>query len=176
MKNEEINFKNLMVSGWELDIFNVLCYFEIKLFFTERTDTLILIACIDNQFGMLFNQRRQSQDRVLREKILAMTSDSKLWMDAYSAKQFSDLEAPQICVDADFLAKAVQGDYCFAECVNVAPYEIQIEKIVLYKWNRVYPADRWFPIPLQENGWRLLQTTDFAGFSHETITEEIYIK
>ena len=35
--------------------------------------TMIIIAAVDDRNGMMFNHRRQSQDKVLREKILSLT-------------------------------------------------------------------------------------------------------
>lgn len=69
------------------------------------------IVCVDDGLGMLFNHRRQSQDVVLRERILGYTAGSKLWMNHYSEKQFDTENAPQINVDDSFLAEAVEGDY-----------------------------------------------------------------
>lgn len=137
---------------------------------------MILIACVDDKLGMLFNRRRQSQDRILRERILQLTDGKTLWMNEYSRKQFGDAEIPQIRVSETFLQEAGEGDYCFLETVDPAPYEASIEQIVLYKWNRVYPADVHFSIPLQEHGWKIVQTTDFPGSSHDKITEEVYTK
>ena len=51
---------------------------------------MIIVICADDKNGMMFNGRRQSQDRILREKILADAGNSKIWMNAYSAKQFGD--------------------------------------------------------------------------------------
>ena len=48
---------------------------------------MILIVCVDDHNGMMFNHRRQSQDRVLRADILELTGGKKLWMNAYSRKQ-----------------------------------------------------------------------------------------
>ena len=109
---------------------------------------MILITCVDNNMGMLFNHRRQSQDRVLKERI----------------------------IDEHFLSKAACNDICFVEDCSVAPFEQKIEKIILYKWNRDYPADFYFDIPLSEHGWKLISSEDFVGFSHDKITEEIYVK
>lgn len=80
---------------------------------------------------------------------------------------------PQICVDENFLENAADGEYCFAEDIDVAPYEERTERIILYKWNRRYPADLVFGVNLN-NGWRLIAAEDFQGNSHEKITEEIY--
>lgn len=135
---------------------------------------MILIACLDDAGGMMFNQRRQSQDRVLRQHILEETAGAKLWMNAYSAKQFAADGSPQ--VDEEFLDKAAPGEFCFIETMGAAGYEERIEKIIVYRWNRSYPADFYFDIPLAEHGWRLARAEEFAGYSHEKITKEVYEK
>lgn len=75
---------------------------------------MILIACADDNLGMLFNSRRQSMDRVLRARLLKLCGTHKLWMNAYSRAQF-DETFEGITVDEDFMAKAGCDDYCFAE-------------------------------------------------------------
>jgi len=137
---------------------------------------MIIIACVDDNMGMMFNHRRQSQDRVLRERILDATKGGKLWMNHYSAKQFSENDAPQINVDDNFISEAGDGEYCFAEDCDVTPYLRWVEKIILYRWNRRYPLDQTFPIGLSAGGWKLIHTEEFAGSSHGKITEEIYTR
>ena len=134
---------------------------------------MILITCVDDKMGMLFIKRRQSMDSVLRERVLKMCAGKKLWMNEYSRKQF-DAAAEGISVDDDFMAKAGEDDYCFVENISPKAYEGQFKQIVLYKWNRVYPADLYFDMDL--TNWRLAQSSDFAGSSHDKITEEIYVK
>lgn len=138
---------------------------------------MIVIACVDNNMGMLFNQRRQSQDRLLREKILQRCEDHKLWMNAYSYKQFEEQAANKditICVAEDFLTRAEAEDYCFVENADVANCSNEIEQIILYCWNRDYPADFYFTVPVHSKPWRLVSLEDFCGSSHEKITEEVY--
>lgn len=131
---------------------------------------MILLCCVDDHMGMTFNHRRQSQDRILRQRILELSAGF-LWMNEYSAKQFTDA-AGQIIVDPDFTHKCPNGAYCFVEDVPVQM--LLPERIILYRWNRTYPADTYFDIPLTE--WNLLHVYDFPGYSHERITEEVYIK
>lgn len=133
-----------------------------------------VIVCVDDNMGMVFNRRRQSQDHILRERILTLTEDSVLWMNAYSKKQFTGVSAPQIRVNESFLELAGAGDFCFVENLPLFPYEDKIEALILYKWNRKYPADRRFDIPLAEHGWALGKCLDFPGSSHKKITEERY--
>ena len=94
-------------------------------------------------------------------------------MNAYSRSQF-DETVEGITVDEDFMDKAGIGDYCFAENISVKAYEKQISKLVIFKWNRVYPADLYFDINLKK--CHLVKSSEFAGSSHDKITEEIYIK
>ena len=67
---------------------------------------MILIVCVDDHNGMMFNHRRQSQDRILRGDILELAEGKILWMDAYSKKQFVEEGMTQIRVEEDFLQKA----------------------------------------------------------------------
>lgn len=142
---------------------------------------MILITCVDNNMGMLFNHRRQSQDRVLKERILKSASGKIFWMNHYSENQFKEFEnyinnSQNYNIDEHFLSKAACNDICFVEDCSVAPFEQKIEKIILYKWNRDYPDDFYFDIPLSEHGWKLISSEDFVGSSHDKITEEIYVK
>lgn len=135
-----------------------------------------IIVCIDDNYGMMFNKRRQSQDRVLREHIFSLSSQSRLWINHYTEKQFSQdgNSAVHLNVDDKFLDKAAPGEYCFVEDAPVASYESRAEKIILFKWNRKYPGDFHFDIDLSGGGWKLTSTEDFPGSSHEKITMEVY--
>ena len=46
---------------------------------------MIIMICLDDRGGMLFNKRRQSQDVLLRQQILTETAGGRLWMNSYSA-------------------------------------------------------------------------------------------
>ena len=132
-----------------------------------------IIVCLDDQNGMFFGTRRQSKDCILRQDILKMTEDAVLWMNAYSAGQFTE-EAPQLRIDEDFLEKAAPDDWCFVENVSVGQVAESVNQVVIYRWNRKYPATVKFPGELFQNRWKLTERRDFPGFSHETITKEVY--
>lgn len=136
-----------------------------------------IIVCVDERFGMMFHNRRQSQDRGLRKRILELTAGKTLRMNHYSYKQFEKDEkitdSNLICQEG-FLSCAEEDDYCFVEDADIQPYLPQIKTIVLYKWNRSYPFDWKFSLDLI--GWTLQSVREFAGSSHERITEEIYIR
>ena len=76
-----------------------------------------IIVCVDNQNGMMFNHRRQSQDRVLRKRILELTGGKKLWMNAYSQKQFLQGNMPKEQEQSGQLGQSgqIQADETFLE-------------------------------------------------------------
>lgn len=77
-------------------------------------------------------------------------------------------------IDDAFLQEAAQGEYCFVEDAPLAPFEKWIERIVIFRWNRTYPADRYFDLQLGSGQWHLVGTSEFAGHSHDLITMEVY--
>ncbi len=135
---------------------------------------MVLVICVDDNNGMMFNNRRQSQDRELRKRIGELSNGHRLFMNNYSFKQFKNYEYDNIIVDESFLVNAKNGDYCFVENTDIKNYNSNIEKIVIYKWNREYPFDVKFSLPLQE--WNLESSFDFKGYSHHKITEEVWTK
>lgn len=64
------------------------------------------------------------------------------------------------------------GDYCWVEDKHLAPYADKLEQVVTFKWNRKYPGDFYFDLPLEQ--WSLVSTEEFSGSSHEKITKEVY--
>lgn len=137
---------------------------------------MTVIVCVDDDFGMMFGKRRQSQDKALRARILEITGENSLYMNEYSSRQFKEENTENIKISEDFLQKSEKGSFCFVENLPLIPFENKIEKLIVYKWNRRYPSDMKFDIPLSGGKWKLIKTEDFKGNSHDKITEEVYSK
>lgn len=133
-----------------------------------------VIVCIDDNYGMMFNKRRLSKDITLTKKIAEITKSSKLWLNKYSYSLFEQLNTSNINVDENYLAEATNGEFCFVEDKELKPYEKWIENLIVFRWNRSYPADQTLDIDLSK--WRLSKTNEFEGNSHEKITMEVYVK
>lgn len=140
----------------------------------EHTEgsAVIIAVCIDSRGGMLFNRRRQSQDQAQREDLLAFCGGGPLWIAPYTAPLFSG--RAEVVADEDFLSKAGAGEVCFVEDRAVAPFAEQIEAVVLYNWNRVYPAGVHLDFDPAAAGFTMTERREFPGTSHEKITREIY--
>ena len=144
---------------------------------------MTVFVCVDDTMGMAFNGRRQSRDSAVVEDILRSCGGMPQ-MDGRSEKLFGEgggdtssaslhsAPSPQGeglfgasgggCADAYFMEFA-----CEEEVLQKA------ERIVLYRWNRAYPADVKFTMP---GGFTLKESRDFAGSSHEKITREEYTR
>lgn len=132
-----------------------------------------VIVAVDDDFGMMFNKRRQSQDKVVREKLLNLVGNRKLYMNEYTMKQFTE-PSDVIAVDEDFLQIAESGDFCFVENQNLSGVTDRIDEMILIKWNRQYPSDFKLDVQPEKIGLQLKHEEEFVGNSHEKITMQIW--
>ena len=133
-----------------------------------------IIVCLDDNGGMTFNHRRQSRDRALIDDIIATVGDAELYIDEYSKSLFEGKSA-NIVVSSDMPNDAGMGKYCFVENKPISLF-LGVEELVIYRWNRIYPRDLTFDFDLEKNGFSLVNSCEFAGYSHEKITKEIFRK
>ncbi len=131
---------------------------------------MTLIVTLDEKNGMMFGNRRQAKDRALCERILSLTKGKNLLVSPYSAPLFPEKEELLVLEDPSENAEA--DDFIFVEDTPLPG----AEKYIVYRWNRRYPATRFFDKDLKKEGFTLIRKEDFAGFSHERITEEIWQK
>lgn len=132
---------------------------------------MILAVCVDDKLGMLFNKRRQSKDRELRKDLLSLT-DRTLWVNEYTAKQFTEDEKMWLNIQENFLNDIGEDDLCFVENLPLTDCEEKVTKLILYHWNRIYPSDVQLPFDL--TNWELESEYEFKGYSHDKITRRIY--
>lgn len=132
---------------------------------------MTVIFCIDDDNGISFGGRRQSSDRVLKERIFALIGDTPLYMSEYSKGQFADFE--NISVTENYLEECADG-CCFAENLDFLEKTDDIDRVIVYHWNRKYPSD--VKVPEFYNSYKLSSTFEFEGSSHDKITEEVYLK
>lgn len=132
-----------------------------------------VIACIDDNGGILFNNRRVSRDKLVIENILDYIKPNILYITDFSTNLFADhMDSNKIKIieEIDYGS----DDYYFIENISLNDYCKYIDEIVIYKWNRVYPSDFKFNIDL--NCYNKIKELEFVGNSHDLITREIYSK
>lgn len=136
---------------------------------------MLIFCAVDDDNGLMFNHRRQSMDRVLRERIVKIARKGVLWMDSYSARQFDPLPV-NAHVSEEFLVKAGAGEFCFVEDRHLSGVSDRIEAVYLFHWNRRYPSDFKLDFIPAEHGFYRTFAEDFAGYSHDDITMELWEK
>ena len=95
----------------------------------------------------------------------------QLWMSGYTARQFSP--QPENVRITEDLAAVPEG-YCFVETQDPGTWATPPAGLIVYRWNRIYPADLFCTLPLEQ--WTLVRREEFAGSSHEKITKEVYTR
>lgn len=130
---------------------------------------MILIVCLDLNNGMYFNNRRQSRDREVIKDIAFITKNNNLIMTEYSRKLFEN-ECENIVITDDFKGEYLENDFCFVENEDVQLENVK--KIIVYRWDKVYPSDYC----LNLEGYHLTSTLEFKGYSHEKIVKEVYLR
>lgn len=135
-----------------------------------------IIVCVDDNNGMMFNKRRQSRDRVLIQDIIANLDGSNLLIAPYSEKLFEDSDIDAFFISDFILDEAEPDDFCFIENKALKKYASKINELIIYHWNRKYPADTYLDIDPTSLGMKLITTTEFVGSSHDKLTKELYRK
>ena len=128
-----------------------------------------IIVCLDDKNGMLFNKRRQSQDKILRLNIKQFIHNKNLFMNNYSYKLFKDIDTGNIKVSEDFLNLSNDG-FFLVEDKLLKLYEDKINILIIYKWNRIYPADLHFDINVNDDSWKLIDFEEFSENSKHSHT------
>ena len=132
---------------------------------------MIAVICLDDNNGMLFNNRRQSRDKILIEDLIKSSNGNKILINEFSKLLFVGFEN-LVEVSDTFLCDAKENNICFIENVDLTEFEDKIDRLIIYKWNRVYPADFYFTLDLSK--YKFTEATDFKGNSHDKITKEVY--
>ena len=125
---------------------------------------MTLIVSVGKNGELLFNRRRCSSDRAVTADIGSMFDSAALCVSAYSAPLF---EGAHIIASLEEVGDGI----VFLEDFPLLPALAQAQKIIVYRFDRTYPADVRVQIP---QDFSLTEKLKFAGFSHDKITREVY--
>lgn len=130
---------------------------------------MTIYVCLDARNGMLFNNRRQSRDAAVLEDI-GGSLPCQLTIDPFSEKLIREAGIPYVLAEETLPEDA----HFFLEARDPSELVAGASCLVIYRWNRHYPADVRFDADL--SGFTLESTCEFPGKSHETITKEVYTR
>ena len=130
-----------------------------------------LIVCVDDNFGISFNKRRQSFDTLQMEDVKKIILNKKVYLTSYTYDLYKsmDLNFEIIDEDTEFLNDSFfiyEGDFIEKVFENVT-------EIICYYWNRNYPFDKTFE---DFKSFKEIDNFSFKGKSHDKITRKKYVK
>ena len=136
-----------------------------------------IFICLDDNCGMLFNNRRQSRDKLVLADIAESVEKSggALYITPFSEKLLASAEM-SFTVCENMLEIAGENDLCFVENLHIGKHLDRISEITVYRWNRVYPYDFSLDINIEKCGYHLKESCEFIGNAHEKITKETFAK
>ena len=130
---------------------------------------MTVALCVDDSLGRLFGGRRQSRDRVVTEDLLK-EGGGRLWILPFSQRLFEGREGVAVA------SSPSEEGVWFLEDQPLKPLADRIDRMILYRWNRAYPADVFLDLTPEAAGLHLVKREELRGFSHERITKEVYEK
>lgn len=125
-----------------------------------------LIFCLDDRMGLAFNNRRQSRDSKVIEKILENNRGKEISISTYSALLFGEDAPVKVSEHPE------TGDVVFLEREVTEEVMNQADELEVYYWNRAYPGDAFAEI--REEDFAVTGEEEFQGSSHEKITLRTY--
>ena len=124
-----------------------------------------VIVCLSNDNGLLFNDRRVSKDINIFNDIFKYTNT--LYVDKFSMDMI-DYYNLNDKVKVFNINDVEKGAYYFNEVfTNIN----NVEKLIVYSFNRSYPHDLDFNI---NDNLILDNEEDLIGNSHDVITKRVY--
>lgn len=124
-----------------------------------------VIVCLGSNNGILFNNRRVSKDINIFNDIFMYTD--KLYVDNFSMDMINYYNLSGK-VEVLSINDVEKGNFYFNEVNNQVN---NVEKLIVYNFNRSYPHDYDFII----NSDLVLESeVEFKGYSHDVITKKVY--
>lgn len=122
-----------------------------------------IIVCIDPRMGYFFNNRRQTKDKIIRKHLLE--TYGPLYISEYSSDMFKE--------DGDYkIVSSLDNDgWNLIEDMEIPD---RVDEILLVRWNKRYPADRYLTIDLSQ--YQMIDRYMMNGNSHEDVVVEHYAK
>lgn len=132
---------------------------------------MTVAVCIDDNGGMLFNNRRVSRDEAVLRDLAKTAGDRAIRINEFSVQLFTHAGIEYL-ESKNFLETADKDDICFAENIGLSQNIDKIDKLIVYCWNRRYPSD--FKFDADMSLFSLAETYDLIGKSHDKITVNVY--
>lgn len=139
---------------------------------------MTLIITVDECFGLAFGGRRQSRDRELTRDAVRLACGRRIIAKEYSRPLFEEAgEDTKNVIFADEPTRVAEKDDVVLLELGVSAEDLfGADELVVYNWNRRYPATSRLDTELVERDFIPVKTLEFKGNSHEKLTRVEYTR
>ncbi len=135
---------------------------------------MTVAVATDMRGGMLFLGRRVSRDRALIAD-LARLQEGRLLCHPFSERYLVSMGlSPVVCEDP--LDSAREDDTCFIEGLPLLPHIARIARLIVYRFDKVYPFDVSLDINPHAPPFHLSEAQELPGYAHKTLIREVYLQ
>ena len=127
-----------------------------------------IIVCVEDRSGIAFNHRRVSRDRKVVADIEHLLKGRPLYVRKGLEDYFEGTD-----IDLRDAAHMDADGFFFADIEDPSQIYNSGDELVVYRWNRRYPADVFFAMDKEKRLPELRDIWEFQGSSHDRITREI---
>ncbi len=131
------------------------------------------VICIDNYAGIGYNKRRQTRDAGIIRDAVSMCKGGRIVITPTSEKLFAGI--PHICAENP-LSVMGKDDLYYAEFDVFEDVFDKADTVVIYSWNRAYPADVYFQYDPEEHGMTAESETLINGTSHDDVIKRVFVR
>lgn len=133
-------------------------------------ESMKVIVCLEENYGMSLFGKRLSFDRIVFEKIKEITQGYTLYVKEASHKILCEHGVAHEVIED--IQDVKEADFLFLE-FEMIPMDT-VDEIYVFHWNRKYPSSLKFK--LDSDKYIVKDVEEFKGFSHEKVRLEKYVK
>ena len=135
-----------------------------------------VIICVDDRGGVSYHGRRLSQDRLQRIDVIQRFASHGFCMKKETADLYHQIDKRCYQVIPAWKQVLSSDRWWVSEDIEFLQWLDQLEELVIYRWNRLYPSDKKLLLSLPVADWRCILHDSFVGSSHAKIDVEHYVK
>lgn len=137
---------------------------------------MTLVITVDEAMGLAFGGKRQSRDRELTRDIWRMADGRRIVAAEYSRLLFEEaqIDVSGMLFAPDPALAAEATDVVLLELGAAEAELLAADELVIYCWNRRYPATVKLDPELIERHFVKADEREFVGNSHEKLTRVTY--
>ncbi|MBP0972553.1 MAG: hypothetical protein J5851_01450 [Oscillospiraceae bacterium] len=133
---------------------------------------MVLITCVDQKNGLGFNGRRQTSDSAVYADICKYAEDHFCGIDMASDTMLALENYLKLTGQEEHPLFTEPKEARFAELDDCKGLDDIYEMLILYRWDKTYPADIRLEIGMQN--YALVEQHEMVGSSHKKIVREVY--